>query len=169
MAEAPAQPAQPVDERTRTAVAALLRAVRPEPRLRIGEAEAVALAPLVTEWLQRGATPAQLADALIPGLPVPVHSPAAILRSRLQRKMPPVPGAPAPDVEPLKPECEKCHDPVPRPGVCRPCAGFPARPVNVNNGTPGTLARAALAAALAAIPTRAVPTRARPVPGLAAG
>ncbi len=26
-------------------------------------------------------------------------------------------------------ECAKCHDPVPRPGICRPCAGL----------TPGTL------------------------------
>jgi hypothetical protein len=66
-AEAAAVP----DEQVRAAVAALYRAIRPEPRLRLGEAEARALAPLVTQWLERGATDADLAQALLSALPVP--------------------------------------------------------------------------------------------------
>ncbi|MEV7598719.1 hypothetical protein AB0O91_15185 [Kitasatospora sp. NPDC089797] len=130
------------DERTRTAVATLFRAIRPEPRLRLGEAEALHLAPLVTEWLARGSDEAGLAHALLPGLPQQMHSPAAILRDRLRRKLPPerAPHRPSPA------ECAACHDPVPRPGICRPCAGLGgARTPAVGTGaaaTPGGAARA---------------------------
>ncbi|MBD0688583.1 hypothetical protein [Streptomyces sp. CBMA123] len=129
------------DERTRAAVATLFRVIRPEPRLRLGEAEAQTLAPLVARWLERGNSEAELAHALLPGLPQPMHSPAAILRDRLQRKMPPVR---APRPEPA--ECAKCHDPVPRPGICRPCAGLgDARTPALGTGaaaTPSGVARA---------------------------
>ncbi|GHF90995.1 hypothetical protein GCM10018790_80210 [Kitasatospora xanthocidica] len=144
--EVPNLPAQltRADEQTRRAVAVLFRAVRPEPRLRLGEAEALQLAPLVAQWLERGSTTAELTEALIPGLPSPLHSPAGILRDRLQRKMPPVPSAPPPRPA-SSPECARCHDPVPRPGICRPCAGLGARTVAVGTGaaaTPGGVARA---------------------------
>ncbi|MFB7909369.1 hypothetical protein ACFC1T_23320 [Kitasatospora sp. NPDC056076] len=128
------------DERTRAAVATLFRVIRPEPRLRLGEVEAQALAPLVARWLERGSSEAELALALLPGLPQPMHSPAAILRDRLQRKLPPVR---APQAVPA--ECAKCHDPVPWPGICRACAGLGARTVAVGTGavvTPSGVARA---------------------------
>ncbi|MFD8082021.1 hypothetical protein ACFV4F_09995 [Kitasatospora sp. NPDC059722] len=97
----------------------LLQVVRPEPRLRLGEREAAALAPLVEEWLERGSGPADLAQALLPGLPSPVHSPVGVLRDRLVRKMPPVH-----TVAPKRyAECWECRDPVPRPGRCRACEG----------------------------------------------
>ncbi|MER7704167.1 hypothetical protein ABTX81_14840 [Kitasatospora sp. NPDC097605] len=38
------------------------------------------LAPIVGQWLERGSTAAELAHALLPGLPAPPHSPVAILR-----------------------------------------------------------------------------------------
>ncbi|MBD0691536.1 hypothetical protein BG452_35155 [Streptomyces sp. CBMA123] len=130
------------DERTRAAVATLFRVVRPEPRLRLGEAEAQTLAPLVARWLEQGCSEAELAHALLPGLPQPMHSPAAILRDRLQRKFPPVrPVAPSASYA----ECGRCHDPVPQPGICRPCAGLSTRTVAVGTGaatTPGGVARA---------------------------
>ncbi|MFG2910323.1 hypothetical protein ACGF13_35405 [Kitasatospora sp. NPDC048286] len=130
------------DERTRAAVATLFRVIRPEPRLRLGEAEAQALAPLVTQWLERGSTEAELANALIPGLPQPMHSPAAILRDRLRRKLPPE----RPEAPPASyAECGRCHDPVPQPGICRACAGLGTRDVAVGSGaraTPGGAARA---------------------------
>ncbi|MFD5467173.1 hypothetical protein ACFWIQ_30760 [Kitasatospora sp. NPDC127059] len=141
--EVPTLPTQltRADEQTRRAVAALFRAVRPEPRLRLGEAEAQQLAPLVSQWLERGSTPEELAHALLPGLPSPLHSPVAILRDRLQRKLPP---ARAPQAAPA--ECAKCHDPVPRPGICRPCAGLGgARILALGTGAtaaPGGAARA---------------------------
>ncbi|MFE7592812.1 hypothetical protein ACFU6K_25725 [Kitasatospora sp. NPDC057512] len=130
------------DDRTRAAVATLFRVIRPEPRLRLGEAEARALAPLVVQWLERGCDEAELAHALLPGLPQPMHSPVAILRDRLQRKLPPE----RPETPPASyAECGRCHDPVPRPGICRACAGLGTRTVAVGTGagaTPGGVARA---------------------------
>ncbi|MEU4116867.1 hypothetical protein AB0F71_20525 [Kitasatospora sp. NPDC028055] len=125
----------------REAVATLFRVIRPEPRLRLGEAEARELAPLVAQWLQRGATNADLTNALLPGLPTPVHSPAAVLRYRLVHKMPPA----RPAARPLTryAECAKCHDPVPRPGICRPCAGLTARTPTTHQGVDVATAGAA--------------------------
>ncbi|WP_327677420.1 hypothetical protein [Kitasatospora sp. NBC_00458] len=141
----PALPAGLPDEQTRTAVAALFRAIRPEPRLRLGLAEAQTLAPLVTRWLDGGSTATDLAHALLPGLPSPLHSPAALIRSRLRRKLPP-PRAEGPPASYA--ECARCHDPVPRPGICRPCAGLvprtPAAAVPAAASTGAARARAAL-------------------------
>ncbi|MBO1415363.1 hypothetical protein J0670_12205, partial [Streptomyces sp. FH025] len=125
---------------------------RAEPRLRLGVAEAQQLAPLVAQWLERGSTAAELAHALLPGLPSPMHSPVAILRDRLQRKLPPVRSAPPPTAYS---ECAKCHDPVPRPGICRPCAGLGARTVVVGTGADAT--RAGIARARAALRGRHEP------------
>ncbi|SOB89029.1 hypothetical protein [Streptomyces sp. 1331.2] len=128
------------------AVATLFRVIWPEPRLHLGEPEARTLAPLVAKWLERGATHADLAAALLPGLPVPVHSPVAVLRNRLERKMPPVP-APVRPVAGRYAECAKCHDPVPQPGICRPCAGLESRMLTVGGGDAVTRAGAARARA----------------------
>ncbi|MBV2154209.1 hypothetical protein [Kitasatospora sp. SUK 42] len=153
--EVPTLPAQltQADEQTRMAVAALFRAIRPEPRLRLGMAEAQQLAPLVVQWLERGSTAAELAQALLPGLPSPVvHSPVAILRDRLQRKLPPMRSGPPPTAYS---ECAKCHDPVPRPGICRPCAGLGTRTVAVGTGAAAT--RGGVARARAALRGRHEP------------
>ncbi|WP_414168745.1 hypothetical protein ACMATS_21435 [Streptoverticillium reticulum] len=66
----------------------LAAAVHGDPRLRLGSRDVRQLAPLASEWLARGATPQELREALTSGLPEPVHSPAAITRDRLLRKMP---------------------------------------------------------------------------------
>ncbi|RGD60728.1 hypothetical protein DR950_25780 [Kitasatospora xanthocidica] len=136
--ETPAVP----DEQVREAVAALFRAIRPEPRLRLGEAEATELAPLVAQWLERGSTAQELAQALLPGLPIPLHSPVGVLRSRLQRKMPPV-QTPQQPSKPRYVECAKCHDPVPQPGICAACAGLSGRTAQVGNGAAVAAAGAA--------------------------
>ncbi|WP_406113569.1 hypothetical protein [Kitasatospora purpeofusca] len=129
-----------VDEQTREAVAALFRALRPEPRLRLGLAEAQALAPLVCRWLEHGSTATDLAHALLPGLPTRLHSPVAFLSDRLRRKLPPPRAGAAPATYS---ECPHCHDPVRRPGPCRTCAeAAPSTPVAAAVGA--TLARAAL-------------------------
>ncbi|MEU9042261.1 MULTISPECIES: hypothetical protein [unclassified Kitasatospora] len=150
--EVPTLPAEeltpPPDPQVQEAVAALYRVIRREPRLRLGEREALALAPLVAEWLARGATEADLTEALVPGLPQPVHSPVGILRSRLERKLPP-PGRPA-AAPPPRTECRECRAPVPSPGICRPCAGLvPRRPVPdpATARTGAAIARTALLAA----------------------
>ncbi|WP_370117866.1 hypothetical protein [Streptacidiphilus sp. MAP12-33] len=115
-----APPAQPgdLDAESLAAVNALLRAVRPERRLQLGVAEAAALAPLVREWMERGASQDALRQALLTGLPEVVHSPVAVLRSRLERKKP--------AERPIAPqrrlaECEQCRDPLPEPGLCGGC------------------------------------------------
>ncbi|WP_078861027.1 hypothetical protein [Streptomyces rubellomurinus] len=122
------------DAQLREAVATLFRVIRPEPRLRLGEAEARELAPLVAQWLERGSTPTDLAHALLPGLPTPLHSAAAVLRYRLAHKLPPA----RPPAAARYAECARCHDPVPRPGICRACAGL---------GTPAASVRSAAATA----------------------
>ncbi|MFD7415219.1 hypothetical protein [Kitasatospora purpeofusca] len=138
--EVPTLPAELPDEQTREAVAALFRALRPEPRLRLGLAEAQALAPLVRQWLEHGSTATDLAHALLPGLPTPLHSPVALLRDRLTRKLPPPRAGAAPATYS---ECPHCHDPVRDPGPCRSCAEVtPSAPVTAAAGA--TLARAAL-------------------------
>ncbi|MFD7447938.1 hypothetical protein [Kitasatospora sp. NPDC059827] len=147
----PSLPPSPADEsdrgggeeapEIRAAVATLFRVIRPEPRLRLGEAEAAALAPLVAQWLQRGAAHADLAQALLSGLPAPVHSAAAVLRYRLEHKMPPARPAARPPARYA--ECANCHDPVPRPGICRPCAGLTIRTPTAHKGADVAAAGAA--------------------------
>ncbi|MGA5823587.1 hypothetical protein ACPC54_37690 [Kitasatospora sp. NPDC094028] len=130
------------DEQIREAVATLFRVIHPEPRLRLGQAEAEELGPLVAKWLQRGATQTDLAHALLPGLPTPMHSAVAVLRYRLEHKMPLVQPAARPAVARYT-ECAKCHDPVPQPGICRPCAGLATRPLGVGIGADVATAGAA--------------------------
>ncbi|WP_309239352.1 hypothetical protein [Streptomyces lunaelactis] len=67
----------------------LARLGRTEPRMTLSAADCAALEPLAAEWLARGATHNHLSQALTAGLPSPVHSPAAIARTRLENKMPP--------------------------------------------------------------------------------
>ncbi|MFJ2775952.1 hypothetical protein [Kitasatospora sp. NPDC087315] len=138
-------PAMP-DEQVREAVAVLFRVIRPEPRLHLGEAEARTLAPLLTQWLERGASHTDLAHALLPGLPAPLHSAVAVLRNRLERKMPPVQAAARPAAARYA-ECAKCHDPVPQPGICGPCAGLAPRTPGVDGREASTRNGAARARA----------------------
>ncbi|MFC1400808.1 MULTISPECIES: hypothetical protein [Streptacidiphilus] len=128
-----------------SAVALLFRVVRAEPRLRLGVPEAASLAPLVAQWLERGCTQQDLAQALLPGLPAQVHSAVALLRDRLVRKLPPAPPpVPPPDtVVARRYECGRCSDPVPRAGICRPCAGLGPRVVAVGGGAAATARGAA--------------------------
>ncbi|MFD8482404.1 hypothetical protein [Kitasatospora sp. NPDC059673] len=122
-----------MDEKTREAVAALFRAIRNEPRLRLGEAEARRLAPLVMPWLERGLPEADLVRAVTSDMPANLTSPAGLIRYRLVNKLPPVP-APAPPAPGPRPECAKCCDPIPQPGICGPCAGLGARRVPAVGG-----------------------------------
>ncbi|WP_052433068.1 hypothetical protein [Streptacidiphilus carbonis] len=118
------------------AAEALLRVVRSEPRLRLGSIEALALAPKVAVWLERGFGERDLAQALLTGLPDRVHSASALLGERLVRKLPPVPAlvpASGPAVPPLT-ECPTCGVPLRHAGICRACAGLGTRTVAVGGG-----------------------------------
>ncbi|MDT3397727.1 hypothetical protein RKE29_13905 [Streptomyces sp. B1866] len=141
------------------AVAALYRVIRPEPRLRLGAAEAQALAPLVTAWLEQGRSEHDIAAAVLPGLPARVHAPAALLRDRLTRKLPPAtPKAPVGAVSPRWRECPDCGDPMPQTGACRPCEGLTPRPVRAGTG------QAATARGIARVRAALRPATPRPVP-----
>lgn len=123
----PAHPSRPTDGVPQEAVATLFRVLRPEPRLRLGTVEALALAPLVRPWLERGYGQRDLAEALLGGLPERVHCAPALLRDRLTRKLPParLPSAPA---KPRWHECGRCARPIPHEGICRACAGLGDQP-----------------------------------------
>ncbi|MFF1694827.1 hypothetical protein ACFVXC_14510 [Streptomyces sp. NPDC058257] len=114
---------------TRSRAFILLAALgRTAPALSLAYADCVALEPQVTEWFTRGATEPDILRALTAGLPTPVHSPAALVRSRLKSKLPPEP-APRPALRVL--ECGRCGAPG-RPealpgGTCGPCRGEPVR------------------------------------------
>ncbi|MFF8643554.1 hypothetical protein [Streptomyces sp. NPDC015345] len=85
----------PSDDRPPGRAAQLLASLgRREPRLAIGAAEAVRLAPLVEEWWAVGASDAAVRAALTQGLPPRVYSAAALLKNRLHRKLPAPPPPP---------------------------------------------------------------------------
>ncbi|MFF8566823.1 hypothetical protein ACF06N_17885 [Streptomyces albidoflavus] len=100
--ERPRQSPAPETAASTPGYRALARLAHAEPRLTLSAAECDALAPLAGQWLQRRVRPEHLTLALTSGLPQgPIHSPAAFLRSRLEKKMPPLPAdsAPASDEE----------------------------------------------------------------------
>ncbi|MFI6700931.1 hypothetical protein ACIBJC_18490 [Streptomyces sp. NPDC050509] len=100
--------------------------------LSLSAAECAELEPLAAEWFVRGAGEEELLRALTGGLPVPVHHPAGLVRSRLVAKLPPeladLPPASAPAVGMV--ECATCRTPgrpeALRDGECGVCRGEPA-------------------------------------------
>ncbi|SNX62081.1 hypothetical protein SAMN06272735_3833 [Streptomyces sp. TLI_55] len=129
-------PQEPPDRPRRTLSRAyvLLAALgRTAPALSLSGAECARLAPLLTPWFERGATDEVVRHALTSGLPVPVHSAAALVHSRLTSKLPPEPPAARPPRRVL--ECAECGLPGPPEalpgGVCGGCRGggrAPERP-----------------------------------------
>ncbi|MFD5895839.1 hypothetical protein [Streptomyces sp. NPDC060366] len=115
-----------VPEQLRSATELLLSLGRRDPRLTLGTAEAVRLAPLVGEWREAGASDAQLREALTGGLPVRVLSAPGILADRLRRKMPSRPPRPTPPA--LSAECDDCGVPLAPSGTCRACTPEPPPP-----------------------------------------
>ncbi|WP_338931757.1 hypothetical protein WEB32_18020 [Streptomyces netropsis] len=97
-----------------------------ERRLRLNGRDIQQLAALAGEWLLRGATAKDLREALTDGLPGRIHSPAALARNRLTRKMPEVPAfaAPVATPQPLRScagTCDRVFRPVAEETKCRDC------------------------------------------------
>ncbi|ARZ68508.1 hypothetical protein SMD11_2860 [Streptomyces albireticuli] len=99
-------------------------------RLRLTGRDVQQLAALAGEWLLRGATVKDLREALTDGLPDRVHSPVALIRNRLIRKMPDVASfaaqatAPPPAPQPLRNcagGCARVFRPVADETRCRDC------------------------------------------------
>ena len=119
--DVPQQRQRPTRSRARILLASLGRTA---PVLSLFQADCATLAPLVTEWFERGASEEDVLRALTAGLPTPVHHPAALVRNRLASKLPPPP-APRPPLRVL--ECANCGAPG-RPeslpgGRCSACRG----------------------------------------------
>jgi hypothetical protein len=110
-----------------------------EPRLRLGAAEAMTLAPLVTPWLERGLGPRDLSPVLLGGLPERVHSASAFLRDRLTRKLPPPPEQAT--TPPRRHECTACARPIPYEGTCRTCTAADTPPPEAVDERARTAAR----------------------------
>ncbi|WP_369214244.1 hypothetical protein [Streptomyces flavofungini] len=118
------------DRPTRSRAFILLAALgRTAPALSLSSADCVALEPQVTQWFERGAAEPDVLRALTCGLPATVHSPAALVRSRLASKLPPE--QPEQKARPVLRvlECAVCRAPgraeaLPG-GVCGPCRGEP--------------------------------------------
>ncbi|QNE79150.1 MarR family transcriptional regulator [Streptomyces finlayi] len=136
-APAPAVPKQPNAARTvptasspaSPAYRALAQLGCVEPRLPLSAADCEALEEQATEWLDRGATPAYLIQALTAGLPEVINSPRGFVHRRLKDKLPPrLPTAPAATSAPPRSvmmECTQCGVPGPPEalpdGLCRTC------------------------------------------------
>ncbi|MFD0262401.1 hypothetical protein ACFVH7_29540 [Kitasatospora indigofera] len=132
----------------RVAALALYRVLKDQPRLRLGDAEVVELAPLVERWLAAGCGPAELAAALLPGLPSEIYSPVAVIRDRLVRKLPPAPSQMWSICADQQHECVECRVPVSTPGLCGRCSGLSGpSPAAFGCGEPFTAAGAAKARA----------------------
>ncbi|MFE7480033.1 hypothetical protein [Streptomyces sp. NPDC057552] len=90
----PAPPAEPVTagdcrgELEHTAAGLLDRLASVDSRLALSAKQATALIPLAVQWLHRGATVAEITDALTQGLPPRVYSAAKLIADRLGRKLP---------------------------------------------------------------------------------
>lgn len=114
--------ARPTRSRAHILLAALGRTT---PSLSLSQADCAVLAPLLLPWFERGATDETIRQALTTGLPTPVHSPAALLRTRLTSKLPPEPEPARPPLRML--ECATCRTPgapeaLPG-GTCGACRG----------------------------------------------
>ena len=117
-------------EESKANAALLARVGRIEPRLVLGQREALQLVPLVAEWRRRGASEAHVVGALTAGLPRGVYHPARFIETRLRTKMPA-----EPHIAPSRPECDECGVPVPEPGACRSCRTVVSEPVRAAVGS----------------------------------
>ncbi|MEV5415140.1 hypothetical protein [Streptomyces albogriseolus] len=129
------------------AAAVLGRLGAVEPKLSLGAAEVLNLAPLAAEWLRRGVSELELRNTLVAGLPATVLAPARFIANRLERKMPAPrrvadPAAPA---VALRAECGDCGRPLPlgqSQGICGQCSGVERAPEDPRPSV-GTAAEAA--------------------------
>lgn len=99
------------------ALALLASIVRGEPRLTLSRDEAHDAADLIATWLHRGATDAQIANAVTHALPTELRFPGRLVLARLRDRMPLPPTAPPA----ARFACIDCGDPLSQPGTCRPC------------------------------------------------
>ncbi|MET9963016.1 helix-turn-helix domain-containing protein [Streptomyces sp. NPDC006326] len=100
---------------------------RRDPRLLLSERDVRRLAPALSLWLERGADPEAIGQALSANLPEPLHHPASVLAYRLAALLPPhlpeaLPKPPVRRPDPFQ-TCDGCDRAfrAPEPGRCRDC------------------------------------------------
>ncbi|MFI7338427.1 hypothetical protein ACIBUY_10865 [Streptomyces sp. NPDC050085] len=117
----PAGAAATVDEPHAAESAGILwRLGSVDPRLRLTERGVRELVPEVVVWLERGASAAEIVDAVTAGLPAKVYSAVRLIADRLSRKRPERKRAWRQVFE-----CPECRDPLPwgqETGICRACS-----------------------------------------------
>ncbi|MYT71542.1 MULTISPECIES: hypothetical protein [unclassified Streptomyces] len=133
---APSESAEPAisrDPRAAESAGILRRLGTVDARLRLSERSVRDLVPEVCDWLDRGATGAQVIDAVTAGLPAKVYSAARLVADRLTRKRPARKRAWREVFE-----CPECRDPLPwgqeAGTACRSCADRPEHTVGVGDG-----------------------------------
>ncbi|MEU6844777.1 hypothetical protein ABZ930_23175 [Streptomyces sp. NPDC046716] len=117
--EVGAEPDSSRDPRAAESAGILWRLGAVDARLRLSERSVRELVPEVCDWLDRGATGAQVIDAVTAGLPAKVYSAAKLVADRLTRKRPARKRAWREVFE-----CPECRDPLPwgqEAGNCRSC------------------------------------------------
>ncbi|MGR4884618.1 helix-turn-helix domain-containing protein [Streptomyces sp. LARHCF249] len=119
-----AGPAAPVRQE---AVDLLARLRSEDPRLLLADRDVRKLAPGVSAWLERGASPEAVRHVLAADLPADLRHSAALIAYRLRTQLPPhLPAAraarPARRPDPLQ-NCDGCERAfrAPEPGRCRDC------------------------------------------------
>ncbi|GGP84407.1 helix-turn-helix domain-containing protein [Streptosporangium pseudovulgare] len=144
--------ASPDNDEMAACAALMGRLGRVEPRLTIGRRDLAKVAPLVAEWLDRGATETQIRTVLTTALPDELRSPVALIIHRLRDKMPARVAAAPKAAKAASAECDDCARPVPAPGRCPQC-------VTGSTRKPGPIADVARHVAMARelLTRRAVP------------
>ncbi|MFF9770702.1 helix-turn-helix domain-containing protein [Streptomyces sp. NPDC014636] len=129
----PASAARPKTPASPRGAADLLAGLRAhDSRLLLTERDVHRLAPLVTQWLERGVPPTAVVRSLTTDLPQdPIKHPAAFLAHRLSAQLPPPLPAPPPSVAAPRPAplqtcdgCERAFRAL-QPGRCRDCRPTP--------------------------------------------
>lgn len=76
------------DKQAAEAARILRRLAAVDSRLRLSDRQVAKLTPAVADWLDRGATIAEITDAVTQGLPQKMYSAASVIADRLDRKRP---------------------------------------------------------------------------------
>ncbi|MEV3858491.1 hypothetical protein AB0J38_29775 [Streptomyces sp. NPDC050095] len=120
------------DKQSAEAARILRRLAAIDARLRLADRQVNKLVPQVADWLDRGATVAQITDAVTQGLPAKVYSAARLIADRLDRKRP----------ERKRQwrqthDCPECRNPLPfgqETGICGGCATGVAFSIDCTTG-----------------------------------
>ncbi|NUV86581.1 hypothetical protein G6W61_10215 [Streptomyces sp. KAI-26] len=120
------------DKQSAEAARILRRLGAIDTRLRLADRQVNKLAPQVADWLDRGATVAQITDAVTQGLPAKIYSAPRLIADRLDRKRP----ERQRQWREIR-DCPECRNPLPfgqETGICGGCATGVAFTIDCTTG-----------------------------------